>query len=419
MPSGTAPAPRAAAPPTPAPGNERARKISEKFFAPYTWAQDQAAAVGAAQRKELGKQIDKLTKATSQLKPSDPRRAEAERLLGVMRGKAKEAAQREGRYTKKTVAVDEAEAKLDGCDDAQEVLQARMNKLGRSMVKNVEELHRLQELFQGHHETTASAGRAAAQVANEVLAGDPDDPMEEPAGEPAEDGPPTKGHAESAVASGSRGDEVPVAPERAAAGEPSARTCCVVLGRGSKRAGQVCGKALPCKRHQTQGSAQAAASQPPAPRAGGARAGAKRPRGTTPDSAAKQGALHYGAFSPRPGSTLKRRRGGVAAGGDAAEPGRENPFGLFTGEIKHMALLEFCMSVAKFDDFWPGRTIRTENISKHHGSDSVRHDAPFPMVSQGRRSSPATPRATTAATQAPRRAQHSRRSHRRLAPHGG
>ena len=158
MPSGTAPAPRAAAPPTPAPGNERARKISEKFFAPYTWAQDQAAAVGAAQRKELMRQIDKLTKATSQLKPSDPRRAEAERLLGVMRGKAKEAAQREGRYTKKTVAVDEAEAKLDGCDDAQEVLQARMNKLGRSMVKNVEELHRLQDLFGCHHETTAQLG---------------------------------------------------------------------------------------------------------------------------------------------------------------------------------------------------------------------------------------------------------------------
>ena len=126
----------------------------------------------------------------------------------------------------------------------------------------------------------------------------------------------------------------------AAAGEQSARTCCVVLGRGSKRAGQVCGKALPCKRHQTQGSAQATASQSPAPRVVGARAGAKRPR-TTPDSAAKQGALHYGAFSPRPGSTLKRRRGGVAAGGDAAEQGRENPFGLFTGEIKHMALPAF------------------------------------------------------------------------------
>ena len=208
----------------------------------------------------------------------------------------------------------------------------------------------------------------------------------------------------------------------AAAGEQSARTCCVVLGRGSKRAGQVCGKALPCKRHQTQGSAQAAASQPPAPRAGGARAGAKRPRGTTPDSAAKQGALHYGAFSPRPGSTLKRRRGGVAAGGDAAEQGRENPFGLFTGEIKHMALPALCMSVAKFDGFWPGRTIRTENISKHHGSDSVRHGTPFPMVSQVRRCSPATPRATTAAAQAPRRAApapHPRWSHRRLAPHGG
>ena len=205
----------------------------------------------------------------------------------------------------------------------------------------------------------------------------------------------------------------------AAAGEQSARTCCVVLGRGSKRAGQVCGKALPCKRHQTQGSAQAAASQPPAPRAGGARAGAKRPRGTTPDSAAKQGALHYGAFSPRPGSALKRRRGGETTGGKAAKPGRENPFGLFKGRSK--ALPAFRHAGRKvYNGFWPGRRIRTENISKHHGSDSVRHDAPFPMVSQGRRSSPAMQRLSAA--QAPRRAapaQHSRRSHRRLAPHGG
>ena len=171
----------------------------------------------------------------------------------------------------------------------------------------------------------------------------------------------------------------------AAAGEQSARTCCVVLGRGSKRAGQVCGKALPCKRHQTQGSAQAAASQPPAPRAGGARAGAKRPRGTTPDSAAKQGALHYGAFSPRPGSTLKRRRGGVAAGGDAAEQGRENPFGLFTGEIKHMALPAFRHAGRKvYNGFWPGRRIPKYKFFQNDMAPTVFITAPlFPMVSKG------------------------------------
>ena len=208
----------------------------------------------------------------------------------------------------------------------------------------------------------------------------------------------------------------------AAAGEQSARTCCVVLGRGSKRAGQLCGKALPCKRHQ--GSAQAAASQPPAPRAGGARAGAKRPRGTTPDSAAKQGALHYGAFSPRPGSTLKRRRGGVAAGGDAAEQGRENPFGLFTGEIKHMALPAFRHAGRKvYNGFWPGRRIPKYKFFQNDMAPTVFVTAPlFPMVSQVRCCSPATPRATTAAAPAPRRAApapHPRRSHRRLAPNGG
>ncbi len=57
---------------------ERAKKSFDKFFEPYTWAKDETAAEGAEQRKELSGQVVKLYKAKSQLKPSDPRRAEAD-----------------------------------------------------------------------------------------------------------------------------------------------------------------------------------------------------------------------------------------------------------------------------------------------------------------------------------------------------
>ena len=62
------------------------------------------------------------------------------------------------------------------------------------------------------------------------------------------------GRAESAVASGSRG-------------VAEANICSVLLGRGSKRAGEQCGKPMPCKRHEKQAATKAAAkpaARPPA-----------------------------------------------------------------------------------------------------------------------------------------------------------
>ena len=59
---------------------KRAKKSFDKFFEKYTWAKDETPAEGDEQRKALTVQLDKLYKARSQLKPSDPRRAEAERL---------------------------------------------------------------------------------------------------------------------------------------------------------------------------------------------------------------------------------------------------------------------------------------------------------------------------------------------------
>ena len=166
--------------------NNNAKKSFEKFFKDYTWAKDETAVEGE-QRKELAVQVDKLVKASSRLKPNDPRHPEAYRLLAIMRKKVKEAAEREGRYTKKAVAVDEAGAQLEQCDESQEVLQAELTKLGKSMLKTVEKLGKLQHALQYQHEATSSAGRSAVQVANELLAGEPDEPVDEPTEEPAEE----------------------------------------------------------------------------------------------------------------------------------------------------------------------------------------------------------------------------------------
>ena len=87
-------------PPAPPLQNHRAQKSFDKFFEKYTWAKDETPAEGDEQRMALTMQLDKLVKAKSQLKPGDPRRAEAERHLGIMREKSKEAAQREGRKVK-------------------------------------------------------------------------------------------------------------------------------------------------------------------------------------------------------------------------------------------------------------------------------------------------------------------------------
>ena len=52
-------------------------------------------------RRYAAKQVHNLGKTVVQLKSSDSRRSEAERLLDIMRKKVKAAAEREGRYTKK------------------------------------------------------------------------------------------------------------------------------------------------------------------------------------------------------------------------------------------------------------------------------------------------------------------------------
>ena len=170
---------------------ERAQKSWEKTFARYTWAKDDKIPEGA-ERQQLTGQLDKLVKARAHWKPSDPRYVEATRLQAIMQKKSKEAAEREGRYTKKAVAVDEAEAQLDLCDEGQEVIQAKLTKLGNSMLKNVEELDRLRNVIQYQHQDTASAGRAAVEVANATLAGEPDEPMDESTEIPLELEPPAK-----------------------------------------------------------------------------------------------------------------------------------------------------------------------------------------------------------------------------------
>ena len=268
-------------------------------------------------------------------------------MLGILIPKRDQAAKDLGRYTKAAAAIDDAEAETDAIADQQKKTQAKEEKGIELVAKGLSILCETS----GEQKTNGAGAIAAARLAiaagNNALDGQPDMPISSSsagadkrgvvgvkvlpngrytvtfaddrsevvsfagmkkiegarckwlaslAGAATESGAPASGGrpAEAVTADAAPGDDVPAAPERAAAGEQSARTCCVVLGRGSKRAGQVCGKALPCRRHQTQGGAQAAASHPPTPCAGGARAGAKRPRANTPDSAAKSPPLLLG-----------------------------------------------------------------------------------------------------------------------------
>ena len=175
-------APSCNGPPPPPLQNKRAEKTFKRFFEQYTWGSaEKPRAEGPEQRSELWRQIKRLRDSKKDLKHGNPKRAEADRLLAIMREKAKDAAKREGRYTKKAMAVDEAAAQLEQCDKVQEVLQAKLTKLAKSMLKNVKELCNLQEVQHCQHQATATAGHSVVQVANELLAGgDPDEPMDEP-----------------------------------------------------------------------------------------------------------------------------------------------------------------------------------------------------------------------------------------------
>ena len=174
-------APSCNGPPPPPAQNKRAEKTFKRFFEQYTWGStEKPRAEGPEQRRELWHQIKRLRDSKKDLKHGNPKRAEADRLLAIMREKAKDAAKREGRYTKKAVAVDQAAAELEQCDKFQEVLQANLTKLAKSMLNNVKELCNLQEVQHSQHQATATAGHSVVQVANELLAGgDPEEPMVE------------------------------------------------------------------------------------------------------------------------------------------------------------------------------------------------------------------------------------------------
>ncbi len=158
---------------------KRAKKSFDKFFENYTWAKDETPAEGDEQRKALGGQVVRLYKARNQLKPSDPRHTEATRLLAIMRQKSKEAAEREGRYTKKAVTVDEAEAAIEESTEKHKSAMGEAHGLVGRLLRVAVDLAKMKDNAQEAQKETAAAGRAGLKVANELLAGEPDEPMPE------------------------------------------------------------------------------------------------------------------------------------------------------------------------------------------------------------------------------------------------
>ena len=85
---------------------------SERYFAKYTWAASETVPSTDEERGELALQIRKLMDSRKALKPGDPRLAEADRMLDVMRDKSKTSRGLRGRLMTKREAMLES-AKVD------------------------------------------------------------------------------------------------------------------------------------------------------------------------------------------------------------------------------------------------------------------------------------------------------------------
>ena len=134
--------------------NQRAQKSLEEMFKKFSWASDEKVIVTEDDRKKVRNECRTLQDTLKDFqnaakKPNAAKVERAKHLLTVLGEKLAAAAKPDvlGRCTKKAVAVDEAEAQLEQCDESQEVLQAELTKLGKSMLKTVEKLGKLDKLY--------------------------------------------------------------------------------------------------------------------------------------------------------------------------------------------------------------------------------------------------------------------------------
>jgi len=161
----------------------RSCKPIEKTLENYdVWVKDDNP-IEEGQKAKLQNDIDHLCKANAEWVKQKNRPAceleEAKRYLDKMRRKLVEAKQNFGRYTKKAAAVDEAAAQLEKSDEVQEWVQTEMDKGQQMIRKGLEKVKKAQNVGYFNHQATASAGRAAIQTTNELLAGEPNEPLSE------------------------------------------------------------------------------------------------------------------------------------------------------------------------------------------------------------------------------------------------
>jgi hypothetical protein len=191
----------------------------------YPWGGDAEKAPSSREEcAEVIKQMKMLKDEQKNFKRgNDPRKERAAEMYAVMKNKSEEFRAQPGqRYTKNEVEVEEAEAQLQKSAEDHDALQVGLNKLGNAMLRNVKDLGRLQCALQDHHEATVGAGRDAVDLVNRVMAGEPDEPMDDTGAACSSDvAPPAKKKARRgsapparAVGSGSSGASRPIEQER-------------------------------------------------------------------------------------------------------------------------------------------------------------------------------------------------------------
>ena len=149
-------------------GNNRGGKSDEKFFVPYTWATcAKPAAESEGDLNELRVQYRKLYIAKRDLKAGS-RKDKADELLRTMKANIDAAAQRLGRYTTKSEAIDDAEAEVHAGEEEHTAIRAAMKRTIDQINRAALNIANLQARSEDCFDSRGTAARNAFQAAVEL-----------------------------------------------------------------------------------------------------------------------------------------------------------------------------------------------------------------------------------------------------------
>ena len=161
-------------------GNNHGCKSDNKFFMPYTWATcEKPAAESEEDLKELRVQHRKLYVAGRGL-GAGSRKDRVDELLRTMKAKIVVGAQRIGRNTAKSEAIDDAEAEVDAGEEEYTAVAAEMNKHVDQITRAALNIAELQARSQDCFDRRGTAARNAIQAALELQWGDTDEELPVP-----------------------------------------------------------------------------------------------------------------------------------------------------------------------------------------------------------------------------------------------